>query len=164
MPHLCAGAGHQQRSRPLKSKQKLSHAWSVPCVASALSPQGNPVLTVCSVAQPGGKIPLNFGEFGLNKDCVILASQFGKECSKEALLPSNFPSAWALGGRGRGCWSVMPGINFSREAGAWTQTSVPLSAHTLHYFSLTCILGINITDFVLPVVSSKLLNKSCSIF
>lgn len=79
------------------------------------------------LAQPGGKIPLNSGEFGQN-DGVVLANQFGKEPSKEALLLSNFPSAWALGIRGRGCWRVTMGIYFSREAGAWTQTAVPLSA------------------------------------
>lgn len=96
-PLLCAGASRQQRSLPLKSKQKLSHAHSVLCVTSALSLQGNPTLTDCSagqgramptLTQPGGKIPLTFGEFGLNKDCMILANQFGEECSKEVLLPS----------------------------------------------------------------------------
>lgn len=136
-PRLCFGAGWQQRALPLKSKQKLCHAHSVPCVTSARGLQGNPILPDRSMdrggampmlTQPGGKIPLNFGEFGQNKDCMVLANQFGKESSKEALLLSNFPSAWAFGRRGRGCWRVMLGIYFLREAGAWTQTSVPLSA------------------------------------
>lgn len=68
-----------------------------------------------TLTQPGGKITLNFVEFELNKDCVILAHQFGKECSKKVLLLSSFLCAWALGRRGRGCWRVTTGIYFSRE-------------------------------------------------
>lgn len=44
-----------------------------------------------------GNIPLNFGEFGLTKDCVILANEFCDEGYKETLLLSNFLSVWALG-------------------------------------------------------------------
>lgn len=87
-PRLCTGSGPQQVSLSQKSPQKLSHAHSVPCVTSTLSLQGNPILTDRSVDQggampartrPGGNIPLNFGEFGLTKDCIILAEfcEFG---------------------------------------------------------------------------------------